>query len=65
MSKEKERQSDSSDVEEHRSAATEADIEKYWSEANQEAACPVPFPLPKDPKSPNARPASSGTEKTK
>ena len=31
---------------EHHSAATEADVLKYWTEENQEAACPVPFPAP-------------------
>jgi hypothetical protein len=65
MANEKKNQPDLSDVEEHCSAATEADIQKYWSEENQEAACPVPFPLPKAPNSPTASPARPGTEKTK
>jgi hypothetical protein len=53
------------DVEEHQSAANEADILKYWTEENQEAACPVPLPVPKADNSSPPGPLSKRPDETK
>jgi hypothetical protein len=46
MAKKQKTPPDPPDVEEHHSTANEADILEFWTEEQQEAACPVPFPVP-------------------